>query len=182
MSDKEIEQQIQAKGLNAPRVTLAALEANIASTEIVKHISASGQVLRWAVLTTQSGFAVTGRPSVSASSENDCQSIGERVAIDNARYELWPLMGYALKQKLAEELAPHPLAGEISHLPPHQQRVLIERAELDDKLGKLNGFIGTDLFKTLPSDEQERLTVQRGAMTEYHQVLADRIGAFVPTT
>ena len=45
-----IEKEIQAKQLNAPRVSLADLEANIADVEIVKHISKMGQVLRWAVI------------------------------------------------------------------------------------------------------------------------------------
>lgn len=96
MNEKEIEQQVIAKGLNAPRVTLDELNANIVHTEIVKHESPTGKILRWAVLTTQSGFAVTGRPSSSVSSANDNQEIGEKVAIENARAELWPLMGYAL--------------------------------------------------------------------------------------
>lgn len=101
MNDQEIEQEIQAKGLTAPRITPADIEANIASTEIVKHVSASGQVLRWAVLNTRCGFAVTGKPSCSVSSENDDAEIGEKVAVANARSELWPLMGYALKERLA---------------------------------------------------------------------------------
>lgn len=98
---QSIEQEIQSKGLAAPRVTPTDLEANIAETEIVKHVSKSGQVLRWAVLTTRNGFSVAGKPSCSASSANDNQEIGERIAIDNARQELWPLMGYALKERLA---------------------------------------------------------------------------------
>lgn len=101
MNDQTIEQEIQAKGLTAPRVTLADLEANIAGIEIVMHVAKSGQVLRWAVLTTRNGYAVTGRPSVSVSPENDNAEIGEMVAIENARGELWPLMGYALKEKLS---------------------------------------------------------------------------------
>lgn len=100
MTDNQIEQAIQAKGLTAPRVTPADIDANIVHTEIVKHISPSGQVLRWAVLTTRNGYAVTGRPSASASSANDNAEIGEKVAIENARQELWPLMGYALKEQL----------------------------------------------------------------------------------
>lgn len=101
MDDQTIEQQIKAKGLTAPRVTLADLEANIVHTDIVKHMAPSGQVLRWAVLTTRSGYAVTGRPSVSVSPENDNAELGEKIAIDNARGELWPLMGYELRSKLA---------------------------------------------------------------------------------
>ena len=37
MNDQQIEQEIQAKGLTAPRVTLADLEANITDIEIVKR-------------------------------------------------------------------------------------------------------------------------------------------------
>jgi hypothetical protein len=100
-NDQAIENEIQALGLTAPRVKLDDLNANIASVEIVKHIAPSGQVLRWAVLTTRSGYAVTGRPSVSVSSENDRAELGEQIARDNARDELWALMGYALKERLA---------------------------------------------------------------------------------
>lgn len=102
MNDKAIEQEIQAKGLTAPRVTLADLEANIIDTEILKHVSKTGQVLRFAILTTRNGFAVVGKPSVAVSAENDDAQIGQNIAIDNAKDELWPLMGYALKQQLHE--------------------------------------------------------------------------------
>jgi hypothetical protein len=55
------------------------------------------------VLTTRNGFAVAGRPSASASPENDSAEIGEKIAMDNARSELWPLMGYELRSKLAAQ-------------------------------------------------------------------------------
>lgn len=87
---------------NAPSITPADLDANIVHTEVVKHITHSGQILRWAILTTRNGFAVTGRPSASVSPLNDNAEIGESVAIENAKKELWPLMGYELRSKLAE--------------------------------------------------------------------------------
>lgn len=96
----DIEQEIVSKGKTAPRVTPADITANIVDTEIVTHVSKTGQVLRWAILTTQNGFAAVGKPSVSVSSENDDAGIGEKVAVENSRNELWPLMGYALKQRL----------------------------------------------------------------------------------
>lgn len=95
-----IEAEIQAKQLNAPRVSLADLDANIADVEIVKHISKTGQVLRWAVITTQNGYAVVGKPSCAVSSANDNAELGESIAVTNSRNELWPLMGYELKSKL----------------------------------------------------------------------------------
>ena len=102
MSDQAIEKDIQAKGLNAPRVSLDDLNSNIVHAEIVKHVSPSDQVLRWAVITTRNGFSLAGRPSCAASSANDNQELGEKIAIDNARNELWPLMGYALREQLSK--------------------------------------------------------------------------------
>lgn len=99
--DEAIEQMIQEKGLSAPRVTPEDLNANIIDVEIVKHTSVGGQILRWAVLTTKSGYAVVGNPSVAVSPENDDAEIGVAVAIANSKNQLWPLMGYALKEKLA---------------------------------------------------------------------------------
>ena len=100
--DDIIEAEIQRKGKTAPRITPSDLDAAIKHVEIVKFISAGGQVLRWAVLTAQNGYAVVGRPSVSVSPENDDAEIGEKIAITNSRNELWPLEGYLLKQKLSE--------------------------------------------------------------------------------
>jgi len=86
---------------DAPRVSQADLEANIVHQEFVKHVTHSGQVLRWCVLTTKSGFAVTGDPSASVSPENDRAELGEKYARENAVKKLWPLMAYSLKERLA---------------------------------------------------------------------------------
>ncbi|WP_407244222.1 Gp49 family protein [Klebsiella michiganensis] len=134
MSDKDIEQQIQTKGLAAPRITLDDFKANIVNTEIVKHVSVSGQVLRWAVLTTKNGFAVTGKPSCSASSENDDAEIGEQIAIENAENELWPLMGYALKQRL-HDTGGHTEEENFEHFLSHSG-FHNEKAEVIAKLRK----------------------------------------------
>ena len=99
--DSAIEQEIKAKGLTAPRVTPADIAANIKSVEYVKHVSAGGQVLRWAVITTTSGYAVVAHPSVAVSPENDDDDIGKKVAFENSRNAMWPLMGYALKERLS---------------------------------------------------------------------------------
>ena len=103
ISDDDIEQEIQAKGLTAPRVTTQDLDANIRYIDIVKYVSPSGQTLRWAVIETASGFLVPGKPSASVSPENDDEELGVKIAVDNARNELWPLMGYALKEQLNKE-------------------------------------------------------------------------------
>lgn len=89
---------------NAPRIKLSDIDDNIVDTEIVKHVSKSGQVLRWAILTTRNGFAVVGKPSCAVSAENDDAAMGEEVAIGNSKDELWPLMGYELKSQIHKEL------------------------------------------------------------------------------
>lgn len=100
-SDQQLEEKIVEAKATAPRVTLEEFEANIVDTEIVRHVTKTGSILRWAVLTVKNGFSITGKPSASVSAENDRPAIGEEIAIENARNELWALMGYALAEKLA---------------------------------------------------------------------------------
>jgi hypothetical protein len=64
-------------------------------------------------------------------------------------------------------------------LAPHQQRVVDEKTELDDKRTKLKAFInGNAIFAGLPADEKERLVRQHSCMTEYSEILDERIKAF----
>lgn len=117
--DDGIEQEIQAKGLTAPRVTPADIEANIASehyftaadgffgawasgTEGPRGSSAPDalKLLTFCVLALRNGFTVTGE-SACASPENFDAEIGRKIARENAKQKIWPLMGYALKQELS---------------------------------------------------------------------------------
>lgn len=90
------EGMIQARGLNARRVSLDELHDSIKSVEIIRHRIESGSVLRFAILTMDNGFTVTGRPSVSVSPENDNDEVGVKIAIQNAVFELWPYVGFRL--------------------------------------------------------------------------------------
>ena len=63
----------------------------------------------------------------------------------------------------------------------HQQRVIDEKSELDGRLTKLLAFIdggSGPVFKSLSTEEQERLCRQGAVMREYSDILADRIAAF----
>lgn len=120
MSDKDIEQQIQAKGKTAPRVTPARIEAVIVS----EHYFTAGDgyagaaaltvkegelitppeqldLLTFCVLVLSNGFTVTGE-SACASPENFDAEIGRSIARENAIQKIWPLEGYLLKQNLSE--------------------------------------------------------------------------------
>lgn len=120
-TDTQIEQEIQAKGLTAPRITPADIEANIASEHYftaaegaemalglqnrvveIGLIPDALDLLTFCVLVLKNGFTVTGE-SACASPENFDAEVGRKVARANAVAKVWPLMGYALKSRLAGE-------------------------------------------------------------------------------
>ena len=115
MEEKDIEKEIQAKGLTAPRITPADIEANITSafyfTAAEGVEGASGHLpnsvragtalslLTFCVLVLRNGFTVTGE-SACASPENFDAEIGRKIARENAVAKVWPLMGYELRSQL----------------------------------------------------------------------------------
>ena len=98
MNENELEEEIQAKNLNAPRLTPDIIDSLIKEKSFHKLTD----VLTVCVLTLQNGFTVTGE-SACASPANYNQQIGEYIAFTNARDKIWVLEGYLLKQKLYEE-------------------------------------------------------------------------------
>lgn len=62
---------------------------------------------------------------------------------------------------------------------PHQQRVVDEKAELENKVTKLNAFITSSLvFTDLDATQQGLLMAQVGAMNSYLEILNLRIASF----
>lgn len=123
MTDAAIEQEIQAKGLTAPRITPADIEVNIASEYFftaengvigdercndlpMAVYETSLRLLTFCVLVLRNGFTVTGE-SACASPENFDAELGRKIARRNAEAKIWPLMGYHLRTMLKrqEELA-----------------------------------------------------------------------------
>lgn len=116
MNDNAIEQEIQAKGKTAPRVTPTDIEVNIIDevyftaeqgyqrANVDSGIPAGSYstlgLLTFCVLTLRNGFTVTGE-SACASPENFDAEIGRLVARQNAVAKIWPLMGYELRSKLS---------------------------------------------------------------------------------
>lgn len=69
--------------------------------------------------------------------------------------------------------------GEVSRVPPHQQRVYEEKGDLDAKIRGLASFIESHpIFPQLPEDERNRMMNQRGVMSRYSAILSERIAAF----
>lgn len=124
--DTTFEQMVVASGANvAPRVTPDDIKAEIVSEHyFTAYEGRSGaiasrtyvgrekptlgdgdllplQLLTFCVLILRNGFTVTGE-SACASPENFNAEIGRHVARENAISKVWPLMGYALREKLAK--------------------------------------------------------------------------------
>lgn len=98
MTEQAIENEIQAKGLNAPRLNPAHIDATIVGEDY--HVF-PGTTLTVCCLTLRNGFTVTGE-SAAASPENFDVEIGRKIARQNAREKIWALEGYLLKEKLAQ--------------------------------------------------------------------------------
>jgi len=97
MTNEEIEKEIQAKGLIAPRVTASRIEDVIVGENY--HVL-DGTTLTICCLTLLNGFTVTGE-SACASPENFDAELGRRIARENAKQKIWTLEGYVLREKLA---------------------------------------------------------------------------------
>src|SRR6202030_3034832 len=87
MNDLEIEKEIQAKGLTAPRVTPERLEAVI--KDEAYHVF-PGIMLTVCCLTLENGFTVTGE-SACASPANFNAELGQKIAREHAKQKIWPL-------------------------------------------------------------------------------------------
>ena len=96
-SEAEIEQGIQDKGLNAPRLTPDHIDSVIANEDY--HVFPGSQ-LTVCALTLKNGFTVTGE-SACASPENFDAEIGQKIAREDARNKIWALEGYLLKDRLS---------------------------------------------------------------------------------
>lgn len=70
---------------------------------------------------------------------------------------------------------------ETAKFAPHQQRVVVEKVELDEKLTKLQAFVKTEKFAGLSVTERALLLDQEVAMKTYSAILRERIARFEPS-
>jgi hypothetical protein len=99
-----------AAGRTAPRVSLDDIKANIAG-EYFNTASAmfpgaptheSMELLTVCILVLQNGFTIIGK-SAPASRENFDPELGQKLAYEDAVRQVWPLMGYALREQLYQQ-------------------------------------------------------------------------------
>lgn len=125
MNEQKIENEIQEKGLTAPRITPEHIDSVIFSEHYftagqgdrrakeddqfyagldeadIEYTPAQLELLTFCVLVLKNGFTVTGE-SACASPENFDAEIGRKIARENARNKIWQLEGYLLKEKLSQ--------------------------------------------------------------------------------
>ena len=124
MEEEDLEKEIQAKGLTAPRITPADIEANIVSEHYFTaaqgyqqaqedaHDGRSAQektsplhLLTFCVLVLRNGFTVTGE-SACASPANLNAEIGRQIARENAVDKVWPPAGLRVAEQAGCRLTP----------------------------------------------------------------------------
>lgn len=132
-TDHEIENEIQAKGKTAPRITPADVEAAIAgvyyfTAEDGAHAAFQDgegdpplyggplSLLTFCVLVLRNGFTVTGESACADPAMFDADIRRDLARLDAER-KVWPLLGYALRTELSRPVlteadAAADLAGE----------------------------------------------------------------------
>lgn len=110
MSSLEVTDQEAAAVAKKPRVSLASMEAKIrgrydfTGEKIVDEgtpVDTSLKILSICVLVLTNGFTLIGK-SAPASPENFDAALGKKFAYEDAVRQMWPLEGYALREKLSE--------------------------------------------------------------------------------
>lgn len=96
MKRDHVEQEVQARGLTAPRITPEQIDATIVGEQY--HVF-DGTTLTVCCLTLANGYAVSGE-SACASLENFDADLGRKIARENAKQKIWALEGYALRNRL----------------------------------------------------------------------------------
>lgn len=96
---EKIEQMIQEKGLNAPRVTPEKIQSKIVGES---YYVFPGTTLTVCKLDLENGFHVTGE-SAAASPENFDEEIGRKIARQKAEEKIWALEGYLLKEIIYQQ-------------------------------------------------------------------------------
>ncbi len=95
-NEQAIENEIQSKGLNAPRLSPDKIDAVIVGED---YYVFPDTTLTVCCLKLRNGFTVTGE-SASVSVENFDVELGRKIARSHARDKIWALEGYLLRERL----------------------------------------------------------------------------------
>lgn len=126
MNDQQVEQEILAKNLTAPRITPADLESIVAyeayftaehgvegaMARLQLHQRTPGDIVvaplnqvTICCLVLKNGTKIIGVNTGPVSPGNFDAELGRSLARSNATDQIWPMLGYELRTKLAEKNA-----------------------------------------------------------------------------
>ncbi|MDO2946940.1 Gp49 family protein [Aeromonas simiae] len=193
--DAEMERDIEAFGLTAPRVTPDQIDALMRGVRYEVQV-VPGTTTTLATAIAANGFTLAIGMTACADPANFNAELGAKYAIKDAeakaRQELWKLEGWRLKCHLEKPVllvsGACQMSGALnvdkvrgvdggSPKPSHVERMHMEQEQLAERTGKLETFIPSETFKQLPHQEQNRMKRQLVAMREYLAALNERIDA-----
>lgn len=169
-AELQLEDQLKAMGLDAPRVTPAMVDSliegveyhNLSDTHIVCKITMLG-----------GRFHVIGESST-VSKENFKQSVGEEISYRKARDQVWPLAGLLLANDLHNFR--YPLTEEQLKLDVGVQRVILEAKEVTMRVDGLSVVLNNQAVRnSLDQAELADLDTQLALYKNLKTVLDGRL-------
>lgn len=144
-------EELSARGATAPRVSLADMNAAIASEHYVTlgevflgsepHPAHPLDLMTLCAITLQNGFVVLGK-SAPASPENFDAEKGRTFSREDAIRQLWPLMGFALRDRL------------------HREAELLGARVVTTTAPDMGTFIGTKVVNARPTTRGEYVALR----------------------
>lgn len=132
-------------------------------------------------LTCLTGFEVHGQASCVNPNDFDI-NVGANYAQIKAEDKIWEGLGFVLQwakyglNKDDDQIPVEDVDTTATSIPPHVQRMMIERNKLKDKIIRLDKFIATNrIFYTLSKEEQKDMKDQLINMIAYFDCLERRI-------
>ncbi|WP_257230171.1 Gp49 family protein [Acinetobacter sp. YH12039] len=187
-TEQQIEQEIQSKNLNAPRLTSDHIDSKIKGiyysnplqgvspeTAMDEGTYQNLRCLTFCTIVLENGFTVTGE-SACVSPENFDAEIGRKIAYENARNKIWMLEGYLLKEKLYQQPVHEVLKGDASNVksfePEYDNQVhsvggdCIHRSKLLNN--RENAYLLTQLLTTtnISNDLREKAETKMTALLD----------------
>lgn len=166
---KIVTEQELAKKAVAPRVTKADIDALKDRITYTTEQCPGGTTSTFVHAFLDGKFFLATGFSACVNAENFDADIGERLARSNAEKhaenKLWELEGYRLFTNTPQPNTP-------------QERVIVERKDLSEKLDKLKEFLSKDQPKFIDDNHWYILGVQEKTMQQYLNLLDERIKLF----
>lgn len=142
-------------------VTIEQVRANMQDV-IVRTLQDFEKPCTYVTVRMKNGFTLR-ESTTCVDPANYDEEIGKQICLEKIEDKIWFLLGYALQDKIANTPK------------DYKERMKVEYKELCARRLSLDSFFMTDLFKSLPEEKKALLERQFKAMTEYRDILNERM-------